>query len=205
MIWRGGCAMSKKYRVAIVERSVIIAQGLQEIIRQSNDYEVVYIAESVRAFAERIALLDVDVVVVGSQSFIDGGALRSLHDKMQKVALVLISTVVREDELLRQFDGVINIYDSATQVIKKLDSAVEQSQTNPYSDSHDLSDREQDVLILVAKGKANKEIADELNISIHTVMSHRKNITHKTGIKSVAGLTVYALLNNLLDQNDLVL
>ena len=197
--------MSKKYRVAIVERSVIIAQGLQEIIRQSNDYEVVYIAESVRAFAERIALLDVDVVVVGSQSFIDGGALRSLHDKMQKVALVLISTVVREDELLRQFDGVINIYDSATQVIKKLDSAVEQSQTNPYSDSHDLSDREQDVLILVAKGKANKEIADELNISIHTVMSHRKNITHKTGIKSVAGLTVYALLNNLLDQNDLVL
>jgi ATP/maltotriose-dependent transcriptional regulator MalT len=50
-----------------------------------------------------------------------------------------------------------------------------------------------------------KEIADELNISIHTVMSHRKNITHKTGIKSVAGLTVYALLNNLLDQNDVVL
>ena len=82
---------------------------------------------------------------------------------------------------------------------------MEQSQTNPYSDSHDLSDREQDVLVLVAKGKANKEIADELNISIHTVMSHRKNITHKTGIKSVAGLTVYALLNNMLDQNDLVL
>ena len=45
----------------------------------------------------------------------------------------------------------------------------------------------------------------ELNISIHTVMSHRKNITHKTGIKSVAGLTVYALLNNLLDQNDVTL
>ena len=45
----------------------------------------------------------------------------------------------------------------------------------------------------------NKEIADRLSISIHTVITHRKNITRKTGIKTVAGLTVYALLNHLLD------
>ena len=68
-----------------------------------------------------------------------------------------------------------------------------------------MSDRERDVLVRVAKGLSNKEIADDLNISIHTVMSHRKNIAHKTGIKSVAGLTVYALLNNLLDRNDVEL
>jgi DNA-binding NarL/FixJ family response regulator len=103
---------------------------------------------------------------------------------------------------MRQFDGVVNVYDGQVQIIRKLQAAVEQGETNPYSDSHDLSERERDVLILVAKGLANKEIAEQLNISIHTVMSHRKNITHKTGIKSVAGLTVYALLNNLLDQND---
>ena len=47
----------------------------------------------------------------------------------------------------------------------------------------------------------NKEIADLYNISIHTVITHRKNITRKTGIKTVAGLTVYALLNNLIDMN----
>ena len=45
----------------------------------------------------------------------------------------------------------------------------------------------------------NKEIADLYNISIHTVITHRRNITRKTGIKTVAGLTVYALLNNLID------
>ena len=50
----------------------------------------------------------------------------------------------------------------------------------------------------------NKEIADQMNISIHTVISHRKNITRKTGIKSVSGLTVYALLNNLIDEKDLI-
>ena len=48
----------------------------------------------------------------------------------------------------------------------------------------------------------NKEIAEQHHISIHTVISHRKNISRKTGIKSVAGLTVFAILNNLLDIND---
>ena len=47
-------------------------------------------------------------------------------------------------------------------------------------------------------------IADLMNISIHTVISHRKNITRKTGIKSVSGLTVYALLNNLIDESELL-
>ena len=51
---------------------------------------------------------------------------------------------------------------------------------------------------------SNKEIADVLNVSVHTVISHRKNITHKTGIKSVAGLTVYAMLNNLIDESALL-
>ena len=57
----------------------------------------------------------------------------------------------------------------------------------------------------MAKGMLNKEIADFYNISIHTVITHRKNITRKTGIKTVAGLTVYALLNNLIDSGSIEL
>ena len=64
-----------------------------------------------------------------------------------------------------------------------------------------LSAREKEILVCVAKGMLNKEIADQLNLSIYTVITHRKNITRKTGIKTVAGLTVYALLNNLIDMN----
>ena len=62
-----------------------------------------------------------------------------------------------------------------------------------------LSDREKEVLVEVAHGYLNKEIADRLNISINTVITHRKNITRKTGIKTTPGLTVYAILNGLLD------
>ena len=61
-----------------------------------------------------------------------------------------------------------------------------------------LSQRETEILVLVAKGYMSKEIADMLNISMNTVNTHRKNITAKTGIKSIAGLTVYAMLNNLM-------
>jgi DNA-binding CsgD family transcriptional regulator len=60
---------------------------------------------------------------------------------------------------------------------------------------NDLSLREIDVLCLVASGLTNKEIADKLNISTNTVLSHRKNITAKLGIKSVSGLSVYAMMN----------
>jgi DNA-binding CsgD family transcriptional regulator len=83
-----------------------------------------------------------------------------------------------------------------------VEEAVQQPQTHNFAD-HELSERERDVLILVARGYTNKEIASELNISPHTVISHRKNIVHKTGIRSVAGLTVYAVLNKLIDSEQL--
>jgi regulator of cell morphogenesis and NO signaling len=66
-----------------------------------------------------------------------------------------------------------------------------------------LTSREQEVLQLVACGDINKQIADKLSISLHTVISHRKNITRKLQIKTVAGLTIYALLNGLISSNDI--
>ena len=70
-------------------------------------------------------------------------------------------------------------------------------------DGESLSEREKEVLVLVAKGLLNKEIADRLNISVNTVITHRKNITRKTGIKTAPGLTVYAILGGLIDINSM--
>lgn len=71
----------------------------------------------------------------------------------------------------------------------------------PSSDGEELSSREKEILVCVAKGMLNKEIADKLCLSIYTVITHRKNITRKLGIKTVAGLTLYALLNGLIDSS----
>lgn len=69
--------------------------------------------------------------------------------------------------------------------------------------TEELSEREKDVLIQVVRGLSNKEIADVLCISMHTVISHRKHITNKLNIHSTAGLTIYAIVNKLVDINSL--
>ena len=80
------------------------------------------------------------------------------------------------------------------------------SPRNPYPvtpNPEELTDRERDVLVQVVRGLSNKEIADVLCISTHTVISHRKNITRKLNIHSTAGLTIYAIVNKLVDLNSL--
>ena len=65
--------------------------------------------------------------------------------------------------------------------------------------SNALSDREKDVIISLVQGMTNKEIADHLFISVNTVITHRRNIARKLQIHSSAGLTIYAIVNNLVD------
>ena len=74
---------------------------------------------------------------------------------------------------------------------------------HPSPVEHDLSAREIEVLVLITKGFINKEIAEKLNISLTTVISHRKNITEKLGIKSVPGLTIYAVMNGYVEADSI--
>lgn len=66
-----------------------------------------------------------------------------------------------------------------------------------------LSARETEVTALIVKGLINKEIADKLNISLSTVITHRKNIMAKLGIKSVSALTIYAVMHGYVDLHDI--
>lgn len=75
----------------------------------------------------------------------------------------------------------------------------EEPEHTQHENDEELSAREKEVLKEVVNGLSNKEIANKLNISTHTVISHRKNITRKLDIHSVAGLTIYALVNGLAD------
>lgn len=83
--------------------------------------------------------------------------------------------------------------------------AGENSSATTGENGKDLSIRETDVLQLIVKGITNKEIADKLNISLNTVLSHRKNITAKLGIKTVSGLTFYAIMNGIISGDDIEL
>ncbi len=95
----------------------------------------------------------------------------------------------------------IHIHYTENEIYEKIKTEFIQKQVE--KDNRDLSTREIDVLKLVAKGFANKEIAEKLFISTHTIMSHRKKITEKLGIKSRSGLTVYAIINSYINTKNI--
>ena len=192
-------------RVIICETSEIIANGLAEIIDSMAQFDVVARLDNPEHVSEKILTTDANILIVnptllGFQSKDFLTQLEKEHDNLIIIALV---ASYLDHTMLAPYHGIIEINDTRAKVIGKMNE-VAQNETSKKTDDVELSKREIDVLVAVAKGMMNKEIADMMNISIHTVISHRKNITRKTGIKSVSGLTVYAMLNNLIDENDLI-
>jgi DNA-binding CsgD family transcriptional regulator len=92
----------------------------------------------------------------------------------------------------------LNILATQETIIENLQQLFASEGNNPINEkSKELSSRETDVLKCIVQGLTNKDIADTLNISLNTVLTHRKNITSKLGIKTVSGLTFYAIMNGL--------
>lgn len=192
-------------RVIICETSEIIANGLAEMINGMAQFDVVLRVDSPERISEKILssnanMLIIDPALLGYQN---KDFLLQLGKEHPNVFIVALVTTYLDHSFLTPYNGVIELNDSRAKIIDKMNELV-QNEASKNSDDVELSKRETDVLVAVAKGMMNKEIAEQMNISIHTVISHRKNITRKTGIKSVSGLTVYALLNNLIDEKDLI-
>lgn len=101
-----------------------------------------------------------------------------------------------------QLSGVptLNIYQDEKKLVKDILQLHQYGHHHGHPGSeHELSAREIEVLVLITKGLINKEIADKLNISLTTVITHRKNIVEKLGIKSVSGLTIYAVMHGYVE------
>ena len=191
-------------RVILCEASEIIATGLEEIIQGIAGFDVVSRLDSPENLSEKLLASDANILIINPLllGFNDRNLIAQWRKDNPHLLCIALVTVYMEDFALKNYDGIIGINDSKLKLINKLGQLAQTNEKSEKLEDADLSKREIDVLIAVAKGLMNKEIADQMNISIHTVISHRKNITRKTGIKSVSGLTVYALLNNLIDENE---
>ena len=195
--------MSHK-KVLLIIPSKIVARGLEAVLGELGEFRVEGILTDLSHASEaRLRNMDADVIIIDPIVFDYVSRLngRSRLAEHSDAAVVAIKTTPMDDEQSRQYDGVINMFDEPVAIVKKLRESLSLHDEAPSADDYDLSAREKEILVCVAKGMLNKEIADFYNISIHTVITHRKNITRKTGIKTVAGLTVYALLNNLIDSS----
>lgn len=197
--------MNRPVRVVIAEPSAMVCAGLRAILDEAGGFVTAGVVTEPSMLDERLRILDADIAII-NPSILDFRSSRNLRlsvPSLQEMRVVALVYGVFDDESLRQYDAVIKIVDAPSSIVGRLRRLTETESEHMSDGGYELTDREREILISVARGRTNKEIADEHNISIHTVISHRKNITRKTGIKSVAGLTVYALLNNMIDQNDM--
>lgn len=194
--------------VLIAEPSEIIVEGLRTMLEQAGGYNLLAPMHDASSLEERLPVLRPDMLIVNPTllDFSCKQQLAALSAARPKMSIVALVYQYIESGVMDNFKYVIDIRQTSSSVLSLLKTAVESTNTTmrkenssvDISDDYELSNREMDVLVLVAKGLSTKEIADKLNISVHTVNSHRKNITHKTGIKSVAGLAVYAMIHNLM-------
>ena len=194
----------RKIKILLIENSPILLEGASNILRSLGNIEISKVVPNcdkaltfLNGYTPTIIIVDTRLVGYQTSQFIN-----ACKEKNTSIAVVALQTNFISQEQLDLFDGTISIEDNIQSIHSKLETILSSDAEKEGNDDFDLSLREKEVLIAVATGKTNKEIADELNISIHTVMTHRKNITSKTGIKSISGLTVYALLNNLVKQED---
>ncbi|MCR5744518.1 MAG: helix-turn-helix transcriptional regulator, partial [Bacteroidales bacterium] len=128
-------------------------------------------------------------------------SLPAVCDNRQRIA-VLLSIYHLEQDLDHHTCIEDDVLVPMVRMLESRGSLPATAAASPKTDGQEpLSDREKEILVSVAMGLLNKEIADKHHISINTVITHRKNITRKIGIKTVAGLTAYAILNNLVDIN----
>ena len=178
---------------------------MKHLIEQKKEFEVTAVIADYYHYMEKINHLLPDVIVI-NPSVVDMKKRQHLEEvftELKDTAFIALIYQYVEPEVVKQFHAVIDISDDGERIIQKLSQAIDAVNTPPdVAEKNELSEREKEVLVALARGKINKEIAEIYHISIHTVITHRKNIIRKTGIKSISGLTVYAILNNLISIND---
>ena len=193
-------------KILLIMPSKVIARGIEAVLSELGEFRVQGILSDLSHVSEaRLRNMDADVILIDPvlADYTSRMNVRSRISEYSSAAVVALKSVPMDEEQLKQYDGAVGLYDDPVAIVRKLRESLSSREESPESEGYDLSAREKDILVCVAKGMLNKEIADHYNISIHTVITHRKNITRKTGIKTVAGLTVYALLNNLIDSGSI--
>ncbi|WP_170370634.1 response regulator transcription factor [Ruegeria arenilitoris] len=207
--------MTETIRVLIVDDHPMVAEGIQSILESFNDIKVVGTLGNGRDAVDQAARLQPDVILMDLNMPGLGGLsatelilerlpdtrilILSMHDSSEYISTALshgakgyVLKDVPTDEIKQAIDAVMRgeryLCTGAIGSLEPKEDAAREA----------LTGREQTILLELAQGKSNKEVALALDISVRTVETHRKNIKRKLGISSTAGLTRYALEHGVL-------
>ena len=207
--------MTKPTRVVIVDDHPMVTEGIEAILETYDDISVVGTLNNGQAIIDQVDLLCPDVILLDlNMPAMNGLTVIEILLEKRPCSRVLIlsmhdSTEYIQTALSHGAKGYI-LKDVPTEEIKTAIDAVMAGQQYlctgastaliPKSiDGHEvLTNREQTILLQLARGNSNKQVAAVLDISVRTVETHRKNIKRKLGISTTAGLTRYALEHGVL-------
>lgn len=188
-------------RVAIAESSVIVRGGLTAAFKRLSAIKIQPIEVLSKEALQDCLRMQLPDMLVVNPTFGDYFDVARFKEEMgdRKIRLIALVTSFVDQSLLSKYDEAISIFDDLDTLSRKLSGLLEVEDEEEIVDGQDvLSQREKEIVVCVVKGMTNKEIAESLYLSIHTVITHRRNISKKLQIHSSAGLTIYAIVNKLI-------
>ena len=194
-------------KIAVAEPTAIVRSGLEAQLRKLLHYkaQIIYlIDENRREWQDIAAVISADIFIINP--LLTGPSPRlALPHLPEHTKFIALCYGAYDLSLLKDFDGIIHLADSPLQISETIDRLLQNEPvaTSPATDSQALTPREREIIICVVKGMTNKEIAGQLYLSTHTVITHRRNISKKLQIHSPSGLTIYAIMNKLVELEDI--
>lgn len=189
---------NNRENIVVIEPSGIVFEGLASSISKKDHNLLFYRLNDIFEL-EVFRLARETSVVIVNPSLLQNRTNEFAKIKKQFPDIYWIGIVYCyfENSALRKLDDYFGVSDDIDTIVRKI-RRVNKGNSGKDCSGEELTEREEDVLKLLAEGMSNKEIGDKLNISVHTVNSHRKNIMEKTGIRSVSGLTIYAVSKGII-------
>lgn len=200
--------MSTNLKVAIAEPADIIRYGLEMMLKRLPGFrlQLVEIATA-GSLLDLLQLHKPDLLIVNP---LLPGSFGLSHIKeecgCEEMKCVALQTTPVDPQTLEVYDERLSLYDSAEEIARKLQRLTQKPDAEGAEGEEGqqlLSQREKEIVVCVVKGMTNREIADRLFLSTHTVITHRRNIARKLQIHSASGLTIYAIVNKLVELSDI--
>jgi len=208
---------SVRMTILLVDDHTILLDGVKSLLSGEEDLQVVGQAGSAEAALEFLKKQDVDLIITDySMPGMDGLSLLntvkriapntkiillSMHDEVHLVKEILKAGVngyvLKKDTHKELLSAIHDVKNGKVYLSSDVNKMLITNLNNP-DEGKLLTDREREILKLIAKEYTNKNIAEELFISERTVETHRKNIFKKTGTNSLVGLIKFAYANNLI-------
>ena len=195
-------------KIVIAESSVIIRSGLAVVLRRLPNLSVQPVEIATPESLTHYMQMHTPNIAIANPNFggwFDLTTFKAAHEKSGIRYMALISSVT-DPNMLKAYDGHFSICDDLDTIAAQINQILHTEEPEEENGEQDvLSQREKEIVTCVVKGMTNKAIADKLFLSIHTIITHRRNIARKLQIHSPAGLTIYAIVNKLVALEDIKL